>query len=107
MNGGVSVTLDDSSAGVDQQGQPELLVCSQVSKNARHGGKPYERMLKVPEYLLVVVQDYLRDRRLIYEVEEDRKSKVVTVGTMQESIHGSDPQECLFGARCVPCGPLR
>ena len=49
-----------------------------------------QRDFRVPDYLLVVVQDYLKDRRLLYSTEDGIRSKVVTAGAAQGSILGPD-----------------
>lgn len=48
-----------------------------------------QRNLRVPQ-LLVIMQDYLRDRKLSYETVERKKSRMVTAGVVQGSILGPD-----------------
>lgn len=45
---------------------------------------------RVPEYLMRVMRDYLRDRSLIYETEDGQCRKTVTAGAAQGSILGPD-----------------
>lgn len=45
-----------------------------------------QKGFRVPHYLLVVMQVYLRDRELSYENKDGKKSRMVPAGAAQESI---------------------
>lgn len=49
-----------------------------------------ERKYRIPEYLLLIVRDYLRDRELIYQTTEGPKRRSITAGAAQGSILGPD-----------------
>lgn len=49
-----------------------------------------EHQFAIPGYLLNILKDYLRDRRLVYETEEGWKEKIITAGAAQGSILGPD-----------------
>lgn len=44
--------------------------------------KPLREIYHVPPYLLRMVEDYIRDRQLIYETKDCPKSKKVTEGSI-------------------------
>lgn len=62
----------------------------------------------VPDYLLVVVQDYLKGHQLTYETENGRRMKEITSRAAQRSIISPDP--CLVrwlalsrdATQCIP-----
>ena len=49
-----------------------------------------ERQFRVPEYLMRVLRSYLKDRTLLYDTRDGRRSVAVTSGVAQGSILGPD-----------------
>lgn len=49
-----------------------------------------DRDFRVPKYLLRMVDDYLRDRALLYETQEGQRRMAVTSGAAQGSVLGPD-----------------
>lgn len=45
---------------------------------------------RVPEYLMKMIRDYLRDRSLVYDTTEGPRTKEITAGAAQGSILGPD-----------------
>jgi hypothetical protein len=88
-----AVQLADTAS---HKARPIVLLVTLDVKNAFNSARwvdmleALHRHFRVPDYLLVVVQDYLKDRRLLYETEEGRKTRVVTAGAAQGSILGPD-----------------
>lgn len=49
-----------------------------------------KQSFRVPEYLMRILHDYLRDRTLIYDTKEGRRKIAVTAGVAQGSVLGPD-----------------
>lgn len=49
-----------------------------------------EHTFKVPRYLLRMIDDYPRNRKLSYDSTEGRREKTIKVGVAQGSILGPD-----------------
>lgn len=90
------VSAVDRANTACHQARPIVLLVTLDVRNAFNSARwvdmleALRRDFRVPDYLLVVVQDYLRDRRLTYETEEGQRTKEVTSGAAQGSILGPD-----------------
>lgn len=78
------------------QARPLVLLVTLDVKNAFNSARWSDMLwslkhnFSVPEYLLAVIGDYLRDRLLIYQTNAGSREKEITAGAAQGSILGPD-----------------
>lgn len=75
--------------------RPLVLLATLDVKNAFNSARWKDilealQTFRVPSYLMRIVRDYLRDRRITYETTEGRVTKDITAGVAQGSILGPD-----------------
>lgn len=84
------------------QARPLVFLVTLDVRNAFNSAKwedilgALRRFFDIPNYLLLVMSDYLRDRRVNYETTNGIKTKEVTAGVAQGSILGPDLWNVLY-----------